>query len=185
MTSATVNQFNLLFPATATPSRLSSGKVPFTLKLENDWERNTLNGLTKLVDKFGVSGSHLHLSKVEDGCTAVTWLCSTTEVKQLKMGVSEATISLRTMGMLQVFIGEEKLVLEYSATGAFEYVHAHRLLLRFFSSVAVKGSSDLILSCGVQQSELTVFSHDRSMIHFKYNHFIIIYNFYYYIQCTN
>ena len=116
MTSATVSQFKQLFPATATSSKLLSEKVSFTLKLENDWGSDTLQDLTKLVNKFGVSGSHLHLSKVEDGCIAVTWLCSTSEVKQLKMAILEATGSLQTMGVLQVFIGEEELVLECTGT---------------------------------------------------------------------
>ena len=114
MASTTVSQFKQLFPATATSSKLSSGKVSFTLKLENDWGSHTLDDLTKLVKKFGVSGSHLHLSKVEDGCIAVIWLCSTTEVKQLKMAILEAAGSLQTMGVLQVFIGEKELVLECS-----------------------------------------------------------------------
>ena len=114
MASTTVSQFKQLFPATATSSKLLLGKVSFTLKLENDWGSDTLQGLTKLVNKFGVSGSHLHLSKVEDGCIAVIWLCSTTEVKQLKMAILEAAGSLQTMGVLQVFIGEEELVLECS-----------------------------------------------------------------------
>ena len=35
---------------------------------------------TSFTSKFGVSGSSFHLSKVEDGCIAVIWLCSTTEV---------------------------------------------------------------------------------------------------------
>ena len=116
MASTTVSQFKQLFPATATSSKLSSGKLSFTLKLENDWGSDTLHDLTKLVKRFGVSGSHLHLSKVEDGCIAVIWLCSTTEVKQLKMAIMllEAAGSLQTMGVLQVFIGEEELVLECS-----------------------------------------------------------------------
>ena len=114
MASTTVSQFKQLFPATATSSKLSSGKVSFTLKLENDWGSDTLDDLTKLINKFGVSSSHLHLSKVEDGCIAVIWLCSTIEVKQLKMAILEATGSLQTMGVLQVFIGEEELVLECS-----------------------------------------------------------------------
>ena len=118
MSSATVSQFKQLFPATATSSKLSSGKVSFTLKLENDWGSDTLQDLTKLVKKFGVSGSHLHLSKVEEGCIAVTWLCSTSEVKQLKMAILEAAGSLQTMGVLQVFLAEEELVLECSATGS-------------------------------------------------------------------
>ena len=118
MASATVSQFKQLFPATATSSRLSSDKVSVKLKLMNYWDKDTLDDLTKLVALFGVSGSHLHLSKVEDGCIAVTWLCSTSEVKQLKMAILEATGSLQTMGVLQVFIGEEELVLECSVTGS-------------------------------------------------------------------
>ena len=117
MASATVSQFKQLFPATATSSRLSSGKVSVKLKLKNYWGSETIKDLTKLVE-FGVSGSHLHLFKVEDGCIAVTWLCSTSEVKQLKMAILEATGSLQTMGVLQVFIGEEELVLECSVTGS-------------------------------------------------------------------
>ena len=114
MASATVSQFKQLFPATATSSKLLSGKVSFTLKLENDWGSDTLHDLTKLVNKFGVSGSAFHLSKVEDGCIAVIWLCSTTEVKQLKLAILEAAGSLQTMGVLQVFIGEEEFILECS-----------------------------------------------------------------------
>ena len=117
MESATLSQFKQLFPATATSSRLSSGKVSFTLKLKNYWDKYTLDDLTKLVTLFGVSGSQLHLSKVGDGCIAVTWLCSTGEVKQLKMAVLEATDSLQTKGVLQVFIGGEELVLDYSVKG--------------------------------------------------------------------
>ena len=120
MASTTVNQFRQLFPATATSSKLSLGKLSFTLKLENDWGSDTLDDLTKLVNKFGVSGSHLHLSKVEDGCIAVIWLCSTTEVKQLKIAILEAAGSFQTMRVLQVFIGKEELVLEcsHSASGS-------------------------------------------------------------------
>ena len=119
MASTTVSQFKQLFPATATPSKLLAEKVAVKLKLKNKWGSKTLQDLTELVINFGVSGSAFHLSKVEDGCIAVTWLCSTTEAKQLKMAILEAAGSLQTMGVLQVFIGEEKLVLEYShsATG--------------------------------------------------------------------
>ena len=114
MASTTVSQFKQLFPATATPSKLLVGKVPIKLKLDNKWGSETLQDLTELVTKFGVSSNHLHLYKVEDGCIAVIWLCSTTEVKQLKMAILEAAGSLQTMEVLQVFIGEEELVLECS-----------------------------------------------------------------------
>ena len=125
MASTTVSQFKQLFPATATSSKLSFGKVSFTLRLENDWVCHTLQDLTKLVNRFGVSGSHLHLSKVEYGCIAVIWLCSTTEVKQLKMTILEAAGSLQTMGVLQVFIGEEELVLECSHSASTGSVYHH------------------------------------------------------------
>ena len=113
MASTTVSQFKQLFPATATSSKLTSDKVPIKLKLKNRWGSDTLQDLTELVE-FDVLGSHLHLSKIEKGCIAVIWLCSITEVKQLKMAILEAAGSLQTMGVLQVFIGEEELVLECS-----------------------------------------------------------------------
>ena len=116
MASATVRQFKRLIPESDTP--MSSGKVPITLKLENFWDDKTLYDLTKLVHSFG---RHLHLSKVVPGCIAVIWLCSVSEVEQLKIAISEVTDSLLTMGVLQVFIGEEELVLErtHSATGKY------------------------------------------------------------------
>ena len=114
MASTTVSQFKQLFPATATSSKLLAEKVAIKLKLKNKWGCKTLQDLTELVNMFGVSGNHLHLSKVEDGCIAVIWLCSTTEVKQLKMAILETAGSLQAMGVLQVFIGEEELVLECS-----------------------------------------------------------------------
>ena len=120
MNCATVSQFKQLFPATATSSKLqSSEKVSFTLKLKNYWDKCTLDDLTKLVTLFGVSGRHLHLRKAEDGCIAVTWLCSTSKVKQLEMAILEATGSLQTMGVLHAFIGGEELVLECSVPGIY------------------------------------------------------------------
>ena len=67
MASTTVSQFKQLFPATTTSSKLSSGKVSYALMLNIDWGSDTLQNLIELVIKFGVSGSHLHLSKVGDG----------------------------------------------------------------------------------------------------------------------
>ena len=113
MASSTVRQFKQLFPASATPSKLLLGKEIVMLKLENDWGRETLDDLKKLVASFGVCCSHLHLSKVEDGCIAVIWLCSTTEIKQLKVAILEVAESLQNMGVLKVLVGEE-LVLECS-----------------------------------------------------------------------
>ena len=125
MASTTVSQFKQLFPATATSSKLLVGKVPIKLKLKNKWGSDTLQDLTELVE-FDVLGSHLHLSKIEKGCIAVIWLCSTTEVKQLKMAILEAAGSLQTMGVLQVFIGEEELVLECSHSAPTGSVCHHR-----------------------------------------------------------
>ena len=111
--SATVGQFRELFPATATPSRLSSGRVPVILKLENSWGIDTIADLNTLVTMLGVHGNYLHLSSTRFGCIAVTWLCSTDEVEQLKRAITEAADSLQTMRVLQVFIGED-LVLDHS-----------------------------------------------------------------------
>ena len=113
MSNATLSQFKHLFPGTATSSKFLSDKFPVILQLGNGWGSQTLQDLTKLVNKFGVSGEHLHLSKVGDSCIAVTWLCSTTELKQLKIAISDNADSFMSMGVLQVFVGEE-LVLEYS-----------------------------------------------------------------------
>ena len=114
MTGATVSQFKKLFPASATPYKLSAGKVPVILKLQNEWDSDTLNDLTKLVNLFGVAGNSLHLAKVQEGCIAVTWLCSTADVKDLKMAIFEAADSLQTRGVLQVFVGEELMWELYS-----------------------------------------------------------------------
>ena len=114
MTGTTVTQFKKLFPASATPYKLSVEKVPVKLKLQNEWDTETLDDLTKLVNLFGVAGDNLHLSKVQEGCIAVTWLCSTADVKDLKMAIFEAADSLQTRGVLQVFVGEELMWELYS-----------------------------------------------------------------------
>ena len=67
MTGTTVSQFKKLFPASATPYKLSAEKVPVTLKLQKECDSDTLDDLTKLVNLFGVAGDYLHLSKVHEG----------------------------------------------------------------------------------------------------------------------
>ena len=113
MASKTVDQFKALFPASATPSKLLTGKFPVELKFLNIWGEHTLDDLKNLVCLFGVPGTHLHLSNVKDGCIAVIWLCSTLFMKELKAAIVEATDLLQTKGVLKVFI-EEELVLECS-----------------------------------------------------------------------
>ena len=107
-----MSQFKQLFPASATSP---AEKIPIKLKLKNYWDKDTIEDLTKLVTLFGVSLKHFHLCKVEDGCIAVTWLCSCTAVEQLKLTLSDSRTAngLQTMGVLQVFI-EDKLVLDFS-----------------------------------------------------------------------
>ena len=111
MTDTKVSLFKELFPVSATPYKLSQEKYIVKLKLLNEWGDRTVHDLTKLVGLFGVPGDHLHLSTVEQGCIAVTWLCSRTYIKDLKGAIVEATEVLQTKGVLQVFIGEE-LILE-------------------------------------------------------------------------
>ena len=113
MASKTVNQFKALFPASATPSKLLAEKFSFELRFLNVWGDRTLNDLKILVGRFGVPGKHLHLSKIDDGCIAVIWLCSTLFIKELKAAIVEATDLLETEGVLKVFI-EKELVLECS-----------------------------------------------------------------------
>ena len=113
MASKTVNQFKALFPASATPSKLLTGKFSVELKFLNVWGDRTLDDLKNLVRLFGVPGKHFHLSIVKDGCIAAVWLCSTSFIKELKAAIVEATDLLQTKGVLKVFI-EEELVLECS-----------------------------------------------------------------------
>ena len=113
MAGTTVNQFRELFPVSATPSMLSAGKVPIKLILLTKWGADTLDSLTELVGLFGVPGSHLHLSKIEEGCIAVIWLCSSSDVKELKGAILGAADSLQTRGVMKVFVGKE-LVLKFS-----------------------------------------------------------------------
>ena len=113
MASKTVNQFKALFPASATPSKLLTEKFSVELKFLNVWGDHTLDDLKNLVSLFGVSGKHLHLSNVKDGCIAVIWLCSTLFIKELKAAIVKATDVLQTQGVLKLFI-EEELVLECS-----------------------------------------------------------------------
>ena len=110
MTGTTLCQFKTLFPASATPSVLSARMVPVRLKLLNTWGTHTLDDLTKLVGLLGVPGTHLHLTRVEEGCIAVTWLCSTSYVTELKQAIDQAAGSLRAEGVLQVFTGEEMVL---------------------------------------------------------------------------
>ena len=113
MASKTVNQFKALFPASAAPSKLLAEKFSFELRFLNIWGDRTLNDLKILVSRFGVPGEHLHLSKIDDSCITVIWLCSTLFIKELKAAIVESTNLLKTEGVLKVFI-EEELVLECS-----------------------------------------------------------------------
>ena len=96
-----------LFPASATPSKLSTGKVSLRLNLRNKWGDSTLGDLTALISLFGVPGDHLHLSKAGNGCIAVIWLGSISDARKLKEAIVEAADSLQKKEVLQVFIGEE------------------------------------------------------------------------------
>ena len=115
MNGATVNQFKHVFPACAPPSELLQDKLHIVVKLRSFWDNETLLDLTKLVCEFGVSSNLFHLKKIEDGCIAVTWLCSTSKIKELKIEIFQAADSLQSKGVLQVFVGEE-LVVECSQT---------------------------------------------------------------------
>ena len=107
MVSTTVNQFKQLFPASATPSKLSQKMSTVKLKLLNEWGDCTVHELSKLVSLFGVPGDHLHLSMVQQGCIAALWLCSSSYIKELKVAIVSITDVLQTKGVIQVFIGEE------------------------------------------------------------------------------
>ena len=100
-----MSQFKKLFPASATPYKLSAGTdTVITLKVKKQWDSDTLDDLTNLVKLFGDSGSHLHLSKVGQGCIAVTWLCSIADVKDLKKAILEAAESFQAKKVLRVLV---------------------------------------------------------------------------------
>ena len=109
MAGTTVSQFKKLFPASATPYKLSAGKIPIKLKLSNVWGKKTLRDLKYLIIKLGVP---LHLCDITHGCIAVLFLCSIADVKELKSNVNSSRVadSLQIKGVLQVFIGEELLL---------------------------------------------------------------------------
>ena len=107
-----MSKFKELFPDSATPSELEMNdqKTYLKLKLRNKWGESPLSDLFDLVRQFDIS-DNLHLSKVAYECIAVVWLFSASNAEKLKGAVLEAADWLLTMGVLQVFIGEE-LVLE-------------------------------------------------------------------------
>ena len=107
MASTRVSQFKKLFPASATPYKLSAGKTSITLKIKKQWDSDTLDDLIDLANLFGDSGSHLHLFKVVRGCIAVTWLCSIIDVKDLKKAIFEAAESIQAKKVLRVLVGDE------------------------------------------------------------------------------
>ena len=113
MASTTLNQFKQLFPASATPSKLSAGKVLITVKLKSYWGDNTVEELTTLVNSLEVPGSHLHLYNVQKGCIASNWLCPAVYFKELR-GIVEAADSLESKGVLRVFAGEGEIMWECS-----------------------------------------------------------------------
>ena len=113
MASTTLNQFKQLFPASATPSKLSAGKVLITVKLKSYWGDNTVEELTTLVNNLDVPGSHLHLYNVQKGCIASTWLCPAVDFKELR-GIVEAADSLESKGVLRVFAGVGEIMWECS-----------------------------------------------------------------------
>ena len=54
MAGTTVNQFKKLFPASATPYKLSAEKVPVRFNLSHVWGDNTLHDLNDLIINLGV-----------------------------------------------------------------------------------------------------------------------------------
>ena len=75
MASTTVDQFKQMFPASATPSKLSAGKVLITVKLEPYWGDNTVDELTTLVNSLDVPGSHLYVTATKSRKVALLSGC--------------------------------------------------------------------------------------------------------------
>ena len=131
MSGTRIDEFKALFPAPITSSTLSAEKIPIKLKLDRFWDDKTLDDLVQLVKLLGVLGNHLHLSKVEGGCVAVIWLCSTSHIKELIRKMHETADLLQLKGVLQVY-AEEELKLELGPTEVMDQhqsevgVHRHR-----------------------------------------------------------
>ena len=89
MASTAVRQFKAMFPTSATPSKLSPAKFPVPLQLFNIWGTDTLDDLTNLIRLFGV---HVHLTGGKQGCIAVLWLCSASDVNRLTKAIQSANI---------------------------------------------------------------------------------------------
>ena len=104
MTSTRVEEFKKLFPA---PSVLPAGMVLVKLKLNNDWDGDTVADLNKFVLQLGVRG--LHISGIGVGCIAVHLWCSTSDIEKLESFIINNAKLLKDNRVLQVFI-EEKLV---------------------------------------------------------------------------
>ena len=101
-----------MFPVSATPSKLSTGKINITLKLKNYWGDNTLDDLKKLIGLFDIPSCCIHLKRIGVGSVLVLLLCSTTVAKELKGAIDKAADLLKTKGVLQVFV-EEEILLEF------------------------------------------------------------------------
>lgn len=117
MNSTTVNQFQKLFLEPVAPSNLLIGKVKITVKLEHIWGDSTINDLTRLVEILKIHSENLHLYQIKNGCIAVIWLCSISDVEEQKRALWQANVSPQNMGVLQVFIGEDPMLLSTSDSG--------------------------------------------------------------------
>ena len=107
MAGTTVKEFKALFRVPIMSSALSA-EVSIKLKLKNFWGDKTIEVLLKLVMRLlGIPGDYLHLSKVEDGCIAVIWLCSTSHIIELIAKMHEVAESLQIEGVQQVYVGEQ------------------------------------------------------------------------------
>ena len=59
---------------------------------------------------LGIASDYLHLFKVEDGCVAVIWLCSTSHINELSTKMCEVADSLQIEGVQQVYVGDQLLL---------------------------------------------------------------------------
>ena len=112
-----MNQFQKLFLEPVAPSNLLIGKVKITAKLERVWGDNTINDLARLVDILKIRSENLHLYQIRNGCIAVIWLCSISDVEEQKKALWQANVSLQNMGVLQLFIGEDPVFLSTGDSG--------------------------------------------------------------------
>ena len=113
MESTTLIQFKKRLPVFTATDSAPARKIPVIMKLQNIWGDKTLKDLTVLIQRLGVPGKYLHISKVSTSSIAVHWLCPADMIQELEEAITAAADSFCVEGVEQISIGG-RLVLDFS-----------------------------------------------------------------------